>query len=194
MVCAGEFYGKSAREAVQLKKVNEVTVVPQVPSVPMGSGVEEPCIIYDDPTHSTIKCPILLQVKGAIEIEQANPLNYQRNPFNSPYSKTYIPGWGKHPNFSWKNEGGQHHLLNNQGQNFQNQSFSIQAPQFQNQGPQGFPMNPNQGFHPSSQGNPNQHLYQPPYKRSLEDIVTEFLQTQQSTNTEFRTTLNDVRS
>ena len=62
-------------EAMELKKVNEVIVVPQVPSVPMGSGVEELCIIYDDPTHSTIR---------AIQIEQANALNYQRKPFNSP--------------------------------------------------------------------------------------------------------------
>ena len=28
-------------EAIKLKKVNEVTVVPMVPSVPMGFGVEE---------------------------------------------------------------------------------------------------------------------------------------------------------
>ena len=55
-------------------------------------------------------------------------------------------------------------------------------------------MNPNQGFHPSSQGNSNPQPYQPPHKRSLEDIVTQFVQTQQSTNTEFRTALNDVRS
>ena len=55
-------------------------------------------------------------------------------------------------------------------------------------------MNPNQGFHPSNQGNPNPQPYQPPHKRSLEDIVTQFVQTQQSTNTEFRTALNDVRS
>ena len=32
------------------------------------------------------------------------------------------------------------------------------------------------------------------HKRSLENIVTQFVQTQQSTNTEFRTALNDVRS
>ena len=115
-------------EAIELKKVNEVIVVPQVPSVPMGSRVEEPCIICDDPTHSTINCPNLPQVKGAIQIEQANDLNYQRKPFNSPYSETYNPGWDKHPNFSWRNEGGPHHLLNNQGQNFQNQGFSNQAP------------------------------------------------------------------
>ena len=55
-------------------------------------------------------------------------------------------------------------------------------------------MNRNQGFHPSNQGNPNSQPYQPPHKRSLEDIVTQFVQTQQSTNTEFRTALNDMRS
>ena len=65
-------------EAIELKKVNEVTVVPKVPSVPMGSGVVESCIIYDDPTHSTINYPNLSQVKGAIKIEQENDLNYQR--------------------------------------------------------------------------------------------------------------------
>ena len=80
-------------EVIELKKVNEVTVVPKVPSVPMGSRVDESCIICDDPTHSTINCPNLPQVKGAIQIEQANALNYQRNPFNSPYSETYYPGW-----------------------------------------------------------------------------------------------------
>ena len=55
-------------------------------------------------------------------------------------------------------------------------------------------MNSNQGFHSSNQGNLNPQPYQPPYKRSSEDIVTQFVQTQQSTNTEFRTALNDVRS
>ena len=80
-------------EAIELKKVNEVTIVPKVPSVPMGSGVDESCIICDVTTHSTINCPNLSQVKGAIQIEQANALNYQRKPFNSSYSKTYNPGW-----------------------------------------------------------------------------------------------------
>ena len=73
-------------EAIEMKKVNEVTSVPQLPLVPNGPRVEEPCIICDDPTHSTINCPNLPQVKGAIQIEQANALNYQRKPFNSPYS------------------------------------------------------------------------------------------------------------
>ena len=87
-------------ETIELKNVNEVTIVPKVSSVPMGSGAEEPCIICDDPSHSTINFSNLPQVKGAIQIEQANALNYQRKPFSSPYSKTYNPGWGKHPNFS----------------------------------------------------------------------------------------------
>ena len=43
-------------EAIELKNVNEVTVVPKVPLVPMGSGVEESCITCSDPTHSTINC------------------------------------------------------------------------------------------------------------------------------------------
>ena len=46
-------------EAIELKKVNEVTIVPKAPAMPMGSGVEESCIICDDPTHSTINCPNL---------------------------------------------------------------------------------------------------------------------------------------
>ena len=141
-----------------------------------------------------INCPNLPQVKGAIQIEQANALNYQRKPFNSLYSETYNPGWGKHPNFSWRNEGGPHNLPNNQGPHYQNQGFPNSVPPFQNQGPQGFPVNSNQGFHPPNQGNPNPQPYQPPQNRSLEDIVTQFVQTQQSTNTEFRTALNDVRS
>ena len=181
-------------EAIEMKKVNEVTSVPQLPSVPNGPRVEEPCIICDDPTHSTINCPNLPQVKGAIQIEQANALNYQRKPFNSPYSETYNPGWGKHPNFSWRNEGGPHNLPNNQGPHYPNQGFPNSIPPFQNQGPQGFQGNSNQGHHPPNQGNQNSQPYQPPHKRSLEDIVTQFVQTQQSTNTELRTALNDVRS
>ena len=172
-------------EAIEMKQVNEVTSVPRVPSVPTGPRVEEPCIVCDDPMHSTINCPNLPQVKGAIQIEQANALNYQRKPFNSPYSETYNPGWGKHPNFSWRNEGGPHNLPNNQGPHYQNHSFTNSIPPFQNQGPQGFPVNPSQGFHPSNQGTLSPQPYQPPHKRSLEDIVTQFVQTQQSTNTDF---------
>ena len=80
-------------EAIEMQKVNEVTTVPKVPSVPTEPRVEDSCIIYDDPTHLTIHYPNLPQVKGAIQIEQANALNYPRKPFNSPYSETYNSGW-----------------------------------------------------------------------------------------------------
>ena len=50
-------------EAIELKKVNKVTVVPKVPTMPMGSSMEESCIICDDPAHSTINYPNLPQVK-----------------------------------------------------------------------------------------------------------------------------------
>ena len=106
--------------------------------------MEDSCIIFNDPTHLTIDFHNLPQVKGAIQIKQANALNYPQKPFNSPYSETYNLGWSKHSNFSWKSDGGhasscqgnpsQNPFQRNPGfpnQNFQNQNF-------QNQGPQGF--------------------------------------------------------
>ena len=104
--------------------------MPQVPSVPTRPRVEEPCIICDDPTHSTINCPNLPQVKGAIQIEQANALNYQRKPFNSPYSETYNPGWGKHPNFSWRNEGGEHNFQTTKASIFKTKVFQTKPLRF----------------------------------------------------------------
>ena len=82
-------------------------------------------------------------------------VNFQRNQYRQSCINTCSAQWGKHPNFSWRNEGGPHNLPNNQGPNYQNQGFSNPAPQIQSQGLQGFPVNPNQSFHPSNQGNPN---------------------------------------
>ena len=147
MMCAGQFYEKSAREAIQFFD----TIAENARTWETNTSLDTAKV------HST-------------------------------------PTGGKHPNFSWRNEGGPHNLLNIQGHNYPNQGFSNQALSFQNQGPQGFPSNPNQGFIPLSQGNSNPQPYQPPHKRSLKDIVTQFVQTQHSTNTEFRTALNDVRS
>ena len=155
-------------DAIEMQKVNEVTTVPKVPSAPTRPRIEDSCIICDDPTHLTIDFPNLPQVKGAIQIEQANALNYLRKPFNSPYSETYNPRWSKHPNFSWKSDGGHASLgqgnppqnpfqsnpgfpnQNFQNQNFQNQGFSNQAPHFHNQGPQGFSVNPRKKLSPFS--------------------------------------------
>ena len=79
-------------EAIEMQKVNEVTIVPKVSLAPTGLRMEDLSIICDDPTHLTTDCPNLPQVKGAIQIEQANALNYLRKPFNSPHLETYNPG------------------------------------------------------------------------------------------------------
>ena len=47
-------------EAIEMKKVNEVTTIPKVPSAPMGPRMEGLCIICDDPTHLTTDCPNFL--------------------------------------------------------------------------------------------------------------------------------------
>ena len=92
MICKQNRQFNKEVEAIELKKVNEVTSMPQVPSVRIGPRVEEPSIICDDPTHSTINCPNLPQVKGGIKIEQANALNYQRKPFILHILKHIIQG------------------------------------------------------------------------------------------------------
>ncbi|MBE2321308.1 retrotransposon gag domain-containing protein, partial [Solirubrobacter sp. CPCC 204708] len=49
-------------EALEMQKVNEVTAVPVVPNVPptpIVPRVEEPCLICEDPIHSTRDCPTL---------------------------------------------------------------------------------------------------------------------------------------
>ena len=40
-------------KAIEMKKVNELTTVPKVPLEPTGPRMEDLCILYDDPTHST---------------------------------------------------------------------------------------------------------------------------------------------
>ena len=44
-------------EAIEMKKVNEVTIVPKVPSAPTEPRMEDLCIICDDPTHLTTDFP-----------------------------------------------------------------------------------------------------------------------------------------
>ena len=78
-------------EAIEMQKVNEVTIVPKVPLTTTGPRKEDSCIICDNLTHLSTDCLNLPQVKGAIQIEQANALNYPRKPFNSPCLETYNP-------------------------------------------------------------------------------------------------------
>ena len=46
-------------KAIEMQKVNEVTIVPKVPSAATGPKREDLCIICDDPTHLTTDCPNL---------------------------------------------------------------------------------------------------------------------------------------
>ena len=75
-----------------MQKVNEVTIVPKVPSTPTGPRMEDLCIICNDPTHLTTDCTNVPQVKGAIQIKQANALNYPRKPFTLHIWKLIIQG------------------------------------------------------------------------------------------------------
>ena len=75
-----------------MHKVNEMTTVPKVPSTPTGPRMEDLCIICDDRTHSTTNFPNLPQVKGTIQIEQANALNYPGSPSTLHIRKLII--WG----------------------------------------------------------------------------------------------------
>ena len=61
-------------EAIEMKKVNEVTSVPQLPLAPNGPRVEEPCIICDDPTHSTISYQIFLKLREPFKLNKPMPL------------------------------------------------------------------------------------------------------------------------
>lgn len=90
-------------EAIEMKKVNKVSTIPQV---------EDMCTICETQGHSTSTCPTILAFKEVLH-EQAtvNFLQQPRKLFNSPYFETYNLGWQNHPNFSWKNE----NTVNNQG-------------------------------------------------------------------------------
>ncbi|XP_050233570.1 uncharacterized protein LOC126682057 [Mercurialis annua] len=96
----------------------------QAAGMTMGSvaAVQSSCEVCGDPTHVANDCYVM----GHAFNEQVNFVGGQRQG-NDPYAATYNPGWRNHPNFSWKDTGGN---ANNQaGPNFQ----GVQGPQ-QNQG------------------------------------------------------------
>ncbi|XP_075521435.1 uncharacterized protein LOC142554656 [Primulina tabacum] len=48
------------------------------------------------------------QDSGPFYVNEEAPVNQvgiQNHPRNDPYSNTYNPGWGQHPNFSWRGQG-----------------------------------------------------------------------------------------
>ncbi|KAH9783362.1 hypothetical protein KPL71_009280 [Citrus sinensis] len=77
--------------------------------------------------------------------------NFNRQPHNNPYSKTYNPDWKQHPNFSWSNQNRNAPALNGLSRNTQ-------------------PQPP--GFHQQSQG--QKHISQDPIT-SLEVLIKEYI-------------------
>ncbi|XP_055960147.1 uncharacterized protein LOC130014973 [Mercurialis annua] len=96
----------------------------QATGMTMGNvaAVQSSCEVCGDPTHMANDCYVMGQAFN----EQVNFMEGQIQG-NDPYAATYNPGWRNHPNFSWKDNGGN---ANNQaGPNLQ----GGQRPQ-QNQG------------------------------------------------------------
>lgn len=77
-------------DAIELKKVNEVQVIPRVPKK-CGIG------------HLTNECPSIPAFKEVL-LDQSNVVNLISKSFAGPYSNTYNPGWRNHPNFGWRND------------------------------------------------------------------------------------------
>ncbi|XP_038715041.1 uncharacterized protein LOC120008735 [Tripterygium wilfordii] len=64
---------------------------------------QELCAICHVPGHATITCPPGVDFPKFVQ-EQENMINsYYQNPRFDPHSNSYNPGFGAHPNFSWKN-------------------------------------------------------------------------------------------
>ncbi|KAG6725844.1 hypothetical protein I3842_02G050900 [Carya illinoinensis] len=81
-------------EAMELKKVNEVHVIPKF---------SEKCGICEDHEHSTNECPTIPAFKEVL-LDQSNAVNMIHKPYSGPYSNSYNPGWRSHPNLSWRGD------------------------------------------------------------------------------------------
>ncbi|XP_042958406.1 uncharacterized protein LOC122294001 [Carya illinoinensis] len=81
-------------EAMELKKVNEVHVIPKF---------SEKCGICEDHEHSTNECPTIPAFKEVL-LDQSNAVNMIHKPYSGLYSNSYNPGWRSHPNLSWKGD------------------------------------------------------------------------------------------
>jgi hypothetical protein len=149
---------KSARNSkkrgiLELKGEQELTqkmdaIVKRLDAMSMGKPVNaantflvESCSICASPMHQAQNCPLMTVFS---EMEQVNAFNNFQKHSTGPYSESYNPRWGNHPNFSWKqnqptNQGGapqaQNHYLSgfsptyqNHGRSAQPASSSYQAP------------------------------------------------------------------
>ena len=128
------------------------------------------CVVCDGRDHRTDECPSIPALREVMHgqvnaVNSYNPVSNQG--VGNPYAPTYNSGWRNHPNFSWKNEG-------------------AVVPQ-QYQAP-----TPPQYQPPSMQPYQAPLPYQPPHKKSLEDTLFQFIQTQASENARVNRSLEDM--
>ncbi|XP_042980275.1 uncharacterized protein LOC122310471 [Carya illinoinensis] len=88
-----EHHDREMLESLELKKVNEMHVLPSI----------EKCNICEDPGHVTNACPTIPAFKEVL-LDQSNLVHMIFKKFSRPYSNTYNAGWRNYPNFSRKNE------------------------------------------------------------------------------------------
>ncbi|GFZ02803.1 hypothetical protein Acr_15g0014110 [Actinidia rufa] len=159
-------------------------------------GSEEPkevsCAVCETKEHDTISCPVI-PGKEAL-YGQVNAIGHYRRGGGNPYSNTYNPGWRDHPNFGWRNEGTSNPQAYQGG--FHNPQSHQTPPPSQPQHYQpslvtAFPTQP-KPFQPPPQAHSN--TYQPPHKRSLEDTLQQFIQSQGEVNSRVDNTLDDIKS
>ncbi|GFY96805.1 hypothetical protein Acr_11g0011110 [Actinidia rufa] len=126
---------------------------------------------------------------------QVNAIGHYGQGARNPYSNTYNPGWRDHPNFGWCNEGTSNLPAYQRGfhnpQPYQAPLLPSQPQNYQPSSATSFLTLP-KPFQPPPQAQSN--TYQPPHKRSLEDTLQQFIQSQGGVNSRVDKTLDDIKS
>ena len=154
-------------DQLESKKVKTVLSEPE-PIVEIG------CMVCDSREHGTDVCPSIPVMREVLQTQaQAQSMNtYKSMPqqgVGNPFAPTYNSGWRNHPNFGWKNEGA------------------------------AFPQPYQASQPPHYTSSPPMHQYQPfpisqPPKKSLEDVLTQFMQSQENVNAKVEKTLDELKN
>ncbi|KAI5663351.1 hypothetical protein M9H77_22676 [Catharanthus roseus] len=104
------------------KKFDQLLALNTLPT--NSPNVQGVCAICSSPSHVIYDCPSASLFPEFVQ-EQVNVAQgFHRQ--NNPYSNTYNSGWRNHPNFSWKQQGGEGQLGQQQYQ--QNKQPGMTAP------------------------------------------------------------------
>ncbi|KAI5677391.1 hypothetical protein M9H77_08341 [Catharanthus roseus] len=110
------------------KKFDQLLALNTLPT--NSPNVQGVCAICSSPSHVIYDCPSASLFPEFVQ-EQVNVAQgFHRQ--NNPYSNTYNSGWRNHPNFSWKQQGGEVQLGQQQYQQ-NRQSGMTTPPGFQSQ-------------------------------------------------------------